>query len=320
VKATLHAIISLFLALLSALAWADQTSIARIGVIMPTVSSSPLEEGLREGLRDLGYIDGKNVVIEWRRSAGTSEELRSLAANLAGKVDIIVAIGSPAARAALQATTLPVVFTSGDPVQAGFASSLAKPGGNGTGVSVVSTQLNQKGLELLHELAAHGRRIVYLMNPSNPLAAHDREAVELAARALGIQLAIVNARDVAELNAALRAIHQTSAHGLLVSGDLFLLAQRAKIAQTVRMAGLPALFMYKEYHDAGVLMSYGPNFKQAMRLVAGYVDKILRGAKPSDLPIEQISKYELVINLRVAREMGLRVPQELLLRADEVIR
>jgi putative ABC transport system substrate-binding protein len=180
--------------------------------------------------------------------------------------------------------------------------------------------LDQKGLELLHELAPAARRILYLVNSSNPLTAQVRDAVQGAAHTVGVQLVTLDARNVSELDMALRGLRQAQAQAFLTSGDLFLLEHRAQIARAVRAAKLPAMFPYREYHDAEVLISYGPSLKRAMRLVAGYVDKILKGARPADLPVEQLSKYELIIDLRVARELRLEVPQSLQLLADEVIR
>lgn len=296
-------------------------NIPRIGVLIPPANWS-LEEGLRDGLRGLGYIEGQNIVIEWRRSAGTTEELRSLATDLAhSKVNVIVASGSPAARAALGATTMPVVFLVGDPVGSGFAASLARPGGNGTGLSVLSTELYPKRLEFLHQLAPRARRIVFLMNSSNPAVGTPLlDATQKAARTLGVQIVTLDARNAGELDAALRAIPRSAADGILVAADLFFLANKSKIALAVRKAKLPAMFPLKEYHEDGALMSYGANYKDAMLRAARYVDKILKGAKPSELPIEQVSKYELIIDLRVAHELGIEVPQALLARADEVIR
>lgn len=310
-------------ALLWAVAVAEEPrTIPRIGVLVPSMANSPFEEGLREGLRDLGYVESKDVILDWRRSPETAEALRPLAADLLkSKVGLIVAIGSPATRAALDAnTTTPVVFTSGDPVAAGFASSLARPGRNATGVSVVSLPVSQKCLELLHELVPRARRILYLMNTSNPLEAQDRDAVQAAARALGVQVITVNARNAAELDTALRALPRSGVQAFFMSGSFFLLTHRAEIVRAVRAAKLPAMFPYSEYHDLDVLVSYGPNLRQVMHLLARYVDKILKGAKPADLPVEQLSKHELIIDLRVARKLRIDVPQTLLLRADAVIR
>jgi putative ABC transport system substrate-binding protein len=308
---------------LSIAALADQPpTIHRIGVLAPpTFATSPYPAGLRDRLRELGYIEGKNLVIEWRLSAGRDEELHSLAVELArSKVDVIVAGTTQAAHAALEATTVPVVFVSGDPVASGLAASLARPGGNGTGVSIVLTELTAKRLEFLHQLAPRARRIVYLMNSSNPIGPPQLEAAKKAARTLGVQLVTLDARNEAELDAALRAIAKHSGDGFVATVDALFRANKSKVARAVRKARLPAMFPSREYHDDGVLMSYGANTKEVGRKMAVYVDKILRGAKPADLPVEEMSTYELIIDLRVARELGLEVPQALLARADEVIR
>jgi len=307
---------------LSVPARADQQSaIHRIGVLMPALATLP-EEGLREGLRALGYVEGKNILIEWRRSAGPAEDLRLLAAGLAGsKVELIVAVGAPASRAALDATSLPVVFAPvGDPVGTGFAASLPRPGGRGTGVAVESTELMAKRLELLRLAVPRARRVVFLMNSTNPITAPQLEAVQRAARALGVTVVPLDARNVGELDAALHALPRSEAGAVLVPADLLFLANKTKIAQAIRKARLPGMVSLREYHDDGVLMSYGVNLNDTMRRAAAYVDKILKGAKPSDIPIEQVSRFELVIDLRVARDIGIQIPQDLLLRADEVIR
>ncbi len=307
--------------LLPAGAYADQPATPRVGAIV-SIGSSPLyEKGLRDGLRELGYIEGKNIAIDWRRSTGGDVD-RLLAGELVrSKSDVIVVNTTAAARAALEAsTTIPVVFISGDPVATGLAASLARPGKNGTGVSVVSTELYPKRLEYLHWLAPRARRIAFLMNSTNPIAAPQLEALQKAAPLLGVELVTLDARNQTELGAALRALQGGAADGVMVSADVVIRSNKNKVAQVIRSARLPAMFPYKEYHNSGTLMSYGPNSTEVGRKMAVYVDKILKGAKPADLPIEQLSKYELVIDLRVARELGLKVPQDLLLRADEVIR
>ncbi len=313
--------VAIGVAFLSTLAQADPLP-RRIGVLMPPLATSAVEEGLREGLRELAYVEGKDLIIEWRRFTGTQEELQSAAADLArSKVDVIVAIGSPAARAALAATALPVVFTLvGDPVATGFAASLANPGGHGTGVATLSTALGAKRLELLHQMVPRAGRIVYLMNSSSPISAPQLEEAQKAARTLRVKLVPLDARNAGELDAVLRAIPRSGADGVLVAGELLFLVHKAKVAEAVRKAKLPTTVPSKESLDNGVLMSYGPNVRDTARRLAAYIDKILRGAKPSDLPIEQISKFELIIDLRVARALKLDVPQALLLRADEVIR
>ena len=303
---------------LSALAHADHpASMPRIGVL-----NVPIEQFLRQGLRELGYVEGKNIIIESRRSDGSEQELQSLAAELVrSKVDVIVTAGSPTARAVLAATTtVPLVFSAGDPVSTGLVKSLVKPGGNATGVSVLSTELMAKRVDLLHQIVPRVRRIVCLTNSSNPIGPLQLEEAQKAAHALGIQLIALDAGVEAELDRALQQLSRSSADGFLVSVDLFLMANKSKITRAVRKARLPAVYPYREYLGAGTLASYGPDLNETARKLAAYVDKILKGAKPGDLPIEQLSKYELVIDLRAARELNIKVPQELLYRADEIIR
>ena len=300
------------------LARADKTP--RIGVIDPTGSAN-FAEGLGEALRQAGYSEGANLFIEWRRPSETEGELQSVVREMVRpKVDLMVTTGSPATRLALQGAALPVVFLVGDPVRAGFASSLAKPSGNGTGVSVVSPELGAKRLELLHQLAPKARRIGYLTDLSNPLVKRAMPGVQTAARTLGLQLEILDAPDPRELEVALRALQQRPSEALLVAPIAFYLSQAAAIARAASERRIPAMYAYREFVADGGLASYGPDLKRIGGVMAGYVIKILRGAKPSELPIEQMSKYELVIDLRAAREQGIKIPQEILMRADEVIR
>ena len=303
------------------IAHADQTqTIPRIGVLAAPYASAPANEGLLKGLRELGYIEYKSIVIEWR-SAGTPEELRSAAANLVrARVDVMVVFSTPAARAASEATTVPVVFLVGDPVSAGLAASLARPGGNATGVALIYTELTAKRLEILRLLAPAARRIGCLMNSSNPASVLQFEAAQKAAQTLGLELVKLDARKDAEVDAVVRVLSDSALDGILVTGDLVLFANKAKFAAAIRAARLPAVFPSKQWHGDDELISYAPSISEAARRMAVYVDRILKGAKPADLPIEQLSKYELVIDLRAARAMGLDVPQDLLLRADEVIR
>ena len=292
----------------------------RIGALVPPVLLSP-EEGLRQGLRELGYVEGRNLTIE-RRLAATNDALQSGAADLVrSRVDLIVAFSTAAARAALSETsTIPVVFISGDPVGTNLAESLARPGANGTGVSTLSTELIPKRLELLRQVAPRMRRVILLGNPTTPLYAGALKAAQEAALTLHVHIIALDARNADELNMALQAIQRSSADAFIAGSDLLFLANKKKIAVAVVKAKLPGMFPWRDYHEAGVLMSYGASPKELGRQAAAYVDKILKGAKPAELPIEQMSKYELVIDLRVARELGIKVPQDLLLRADEVIR
>lgn len=294
---------------------ADPNSIHRIGVLMDPIPSQ--EEGLRQGLLEFGYIEGENLLIEWRRSSARNEELESLATDLArSNVELIVASGTPAARAGSHATTLPVVFLAIDPVGSGLVVSLSKPGGRNTGMSAVGAELTAKRLELLRMFSPRARRIVYLTNSTNPAAARLLESAQDAARALSLQLIPLDARNSAEIDVAFRASLKTNADGFLLAPDFLFLANKRKIASGARSLRLPTMSPTREIE---LLMSYGPDLREAMRRTASYVDKILRGGKPSDLPVEQVSKYEFVINLRVARAMGLEVPQTLLLRADEIV-
>jgi putative ABC transport system substrate-binding protein len=306
--------------LLLPLAHAEPPAMVRIGALTPLEMTSQ-EEGWRLGLAELGYVEGKNLIIE-RRRAESGDRLRAAADDLVkSKVDLIVALTTTAARAALSATvTIPVVFVSGDPVGTGLAESLAHPGGNATGVSTLSTELIPKRLELLQQAAPQVRRVILLGNPGSTLQAGVLKEARKAGEALHLQIVAVDARNAVELDAALRGLQHRASDGFMVTSDVLFLGNRAKVAAAVARAKLPGMFPWRDYHDAGVLMSYGANIKEMGRQAAAYVDKILKGAKPADLPIAQSSKYDLVINLRVARQLGLKVPQELLLRADEVIR
>ncbi len=279
-----------------------------------------MEDAFLGELRSRGYIDGSNIRIEWRRSADMSEEkLRSLAIELTQTSPrLIVAVGSTGTRAALNATALPVVFMSGDPVKAGFAASLAKPGGNGTGLSVVSTDLDSKRLELLKRLVPRANRVALLRNPANPLAG--KGGLDIAAKKLGIEVVLLQATSASDLTSALRTLPDLDAQGVLVAGDALFFANKSQVAEAVRRAALPAVFPWSEYHEDEVLLSYGPNLSEAMRRMVPYVERILKGAKPADLPIEQLSTYEMVINLRVARQLRLKVPQDLEVMADKLLR
>ena len=284
--------------------------------------SWPDREGFRQGLRELGYIEGKNILIEWRR-ADAGQQSQALADGLVNaKVDVIVASGTPAADAAMRATaTIPVVFANlGDPVAMGFAVSLARPGRNGTGVSIDSTELYPKRMELLHQLAPKARSITYLVNKSNPIAARMLEEVEIAARTLRVRIQTRDARNGRELDAVLQTLRKNPPEAILVGGDALYLVNKRKVAEALRKARIPAIFPYEDFHENGALMSYGPNMREAARLAAGYVDKILKGANPSELSIQQISRFELVIDRRIARELGIVLPRELMARADRVIK
>ncbi len=298
--------------------------IPRIG-LLTTMPPWSAEEGFREGLRELGYFEGKNILIEWRRPREGDEGLQPLADELVRmKVDVIVTFRTPPARAALNATnTIPVVFIGvGDALRSGLVTSLARPGANGTGVSLLSSELALKRLDLLRQLAPRARTVAYLTNRANPVTGPQVVDMRSAAAALRMDLKVIDVRSAkeAEVDAALQEIPWKPIGALQVGGDWLLIPQGAKLAKAVRDARIPAIFPQREDHEHGVVMSYGPNLREVLRRGAYYVDRLLKGAKPSDLPVEQVSKFELIIDLRAARSMGIRVPQTLLYRADEVIR
>jgi putative ABC transport system substrate-binding protein len=299
--------------------------VPRIGFLS---SRSPAEtaaysEAFRQGLRELGYVEGQNIAIEYRFAEGQPERLPALAAELVRlKVDVIVTTAQPAPEAAKQATsTIPIVFAAGgDPVAEGLVASVARPGGNITGPASMSPEVVGKQLELLKEIAPKVSRVAVLQNPGNSSHPPVLRQAEGAARALGVQLHIVQARTSPEIEAAFVAMRSQRAGGVLVLRDALFLAQRAQIAALAAKSRLPAVYGIKAEAEAGGLMAYGANIPHMYRRAATYVDKILKGAKPGDLPVEQPTKFELVINLKTAKALGLTIPPSLLQRADEVIR
>ena len=309
--------------LASAVYGTAQDKVPRIGFLGRLAPNSGQKEGFQQGLRELGYFEGKSILIEWRNTLGYEDELRPPAAELVQMTpDLIVTFGTPAARAVLEATkTIPVVFASvGDPIATGLVANLARPEANGTGVSLLSSELGVKRLDLLRQLAPRARRVAYLVDLANPAAAVQAKSVQAAAQSLGIKLDTYNARNAGEIESALRAIPWKSTGGMLIGSDPIFQSEAARISNAVRAARVPAVFPWPDYHEYRVLMSYGPDLRDVARRGAYYVDKILKGAKPSDLPVEQVSQMALIIDLRVARELGIKVPQELLVRADRVIR
>ncbi len=317
------AAVSLALGLVPAASGAAEDKVPRIGLLTHMLPSPSLTESFQQGLRELGYVEGKNIVLETRNSISSDEELQVLAAGLvSSKVDVILTVGTPPTRAALAATTtIPVVFTAvGDPVGTGLVESLARPGANATGVSILNTELSFKRLDLLHQLAPSAHHVVVMNDYGNPSVRVGLGRLRALAKSLGIRLEALDVRNPQGVDSAFRSAAWKAADAVQLGGGLFFIAKGAKIAQDVRASKRPAIFPYREYHEFGVLMSYGVDLKAVFRRAAYYVDKILKGAKPSELPVEQISKFALIIDLRVAREQGIKVPQELLFRADEVIR
>ena len=278
--------------------------------------------GFRQGLRDFGYTEGRNIVIEYRYAEGRPERLPGLAAELVRlKMDIIAAETTPASLAVQHATTtIPIVMTLvADPVESGLISSLARPGGNITGLSLQLPDIAAKRLQLLRDVVPGVSRVGILWNSASPITPPQFRAAQAAAQILGIQLESLGVRVPDDFETAFQAASRRGTGALLILDDFFLTRHLTQIAKLTIKARLPAMAGVTGFAEAGVLVSYGPNFADITRRAVTYVDKILKGAKPGDLPIEQPTKFELVVNLKTAKILGLTIPQSVLQRADEVI-
>jgi putative ABC transport system substrate-binding protein len=296
----------------------------RIGVLLVGWSpESKNAQQFRQGLRDAGYAEGRDVVIEWRSANGDYARVPELAADLAkSKIDVIVVDSTVAAQAVKRATsTIPIVMALvADPVGSGLVDNLAHPGANITGLSLMTTDLTAKRLQLLKETISRVGRVAVLWNPATPYHMKAVADLKAAAPSLSIDLKFVGARTPEEFGPAFSAVRGAHAQALYVIDDPFFVIHRTTLLKLVSKAGLPAIYASREFADEGGLISYGTNFGDLFRRSAGYVEKILKGAKPSDLPIEQPTKFELVVNLKTAKVLGITVPQSILVRADEVIR
>lgn len=295
-----------------------------IGLISPAGPNTGwFAEGFRQGMKELGYVEGRNFRIEFRWAHGRFEQLPSLAAELVQlNVDVIVAGVTQASLAAKAATpTIPIVMVGvGDPVVVGLVASLARPGGNVTGTSNMSADVVGKQLELLKEVDPSVSRVAALWNPANAaFQALQRREAEIAARRIGLQLEFFDASGPQDFDAAFAAIHEANHRALLILVDPVFAVHRAAISELVAKIRVIAVSGNREFVEAGGLMAYGPSYFQASRRAAAYVDKILKGAKPADLPIEQATNFEIIVNLKTARAIGVELPQALLARADEVI-
>jgi putative ABC transport system substrate-binding protein len=314
--------LSLFVAPLAAGAQ-PATKVPRVGILV--AGSNPGQSylsALRQGLHELGYVEGQSIAIEYRWAEGKYERLPELAAELVRlKVDVIVAVATPAVQAAKQATkAIPIVMLSvGDPVATGFVVSVARPGGNITGLANIASELVGKQLQLLREVVPTFSLVAVLWNPANPSNASQLREAKAAARALGVRVQPLEAQGPSDIDRTFVAMTREHAGALLVLSDSMFIAQRDRIADLAAKSRLPAVYGLRLHAEAGGLMAYGANLLDLVRLTATYVDKILKGAKPADLPVEQPTKFELVINLKTAKALGLTIPQSLLLRADHAI-
>lgn len=309
------------------LAQAQQPAkVRRIGHLAVNSPSADrhLDEAFKQRLRELGWVEGQNITIEYRSAEGKPDRLPDLAVELVRlKVDVIVSTGgTPGAQAAKKATgTIPIVFTSsGDPVATGLVVSLARPGGNVTGLSRVGPDLSVKKMELLKEIMPKISRVAFMWNPANPANTLSLKETEVAARALRWQLQSVEVRGSQDLEPAFSAMTKARAAALIVQSDQMFRGELARLAGLAVKNGLATMLPQSEYVEAGGLMSYGENLTDRYRRAAVFVDKILKGAKPADLPVEQPTKFELVINLKTAKQIGLTIPQWTLMKADRVIR
>ena len=303
----------------------EQAKVFRIGVLQyfpPTTRvGSRLRDALLQGLRDLGYVEGQNIAIEWRFWKGNRERLRTLAVELVRlKVEVIVAGPTRAAEEVKAATsTIPIVVVHGDPVDSGLVASLARPGGNVTGVSIVNPELIGKQLQLLTEALSRLSRVAVLSNPDTSTHRIYLREAEIAARSLNVQLLILRASAPGQFAGAFLTATNERAGALIVLGDSMFFDERTRLAELATRNHLPSIAPQPEQAEAGYLMTYGVSVLAVYRRTATYIDKILKGAKPGDLPGEQPTEFELVINLKTAKALGLTIPPSLLLRADQVI-
>jgi putative ABC transport system substrate-binding protein len=301
------------------------TKVPRIGFLSNNslAAVSSWNEAFRQGLRELGYVEGKSIVVEYRFTEGKRDRLPALAAELVRlKVDVIVTGGPTATRVAKQATsTIPIVMaTDPDPVGNGFVASLARPGGNITGLSTVFREISGKHLELLKETVPKLSRVAVFGTSTTPGTAETLKETELAAKAFGVRLQYLDIGTAKDIEAGFRAARNERADAVLLLGSSVLNSRRTEISELSVESRLPAIYGRPEFVEAGGLMSYGVSFTDLHRRTAYYVDKILKGAKPSDLPVEQPTKFELVINLKTAKQIGLTIPPNVLARADKVIK
>jgi len=301
------------------------TKIPRIGILPPGPISERVHlwESFRQGLRELGYVEGKNIILVFPSEEIKTEQLPRLAAELVSlKPDVIVAPTTPAAQAAMNATrTIPIVMpTTIDPVGTGLVSSLARPGGNATGLTSIASDLSGKRIELLKEVVPGASHIAVLSNPSSASVPPQMRETKVAAQALGVRLQLLEVRGIDDFEKVFRAATKERASALIMLDDAFVFTHRTEIVKLATKGRLPAIYGFTESVEAGGLMSYAANLSYMYRRAAVYIDKILKGAKPAELPVEQPTKFEFVINLKAAKQIGLTIPPTVLARADKIIR
>ena len=307
---------------LAARAQTPAGKIYRVGILQPGKPPEPLVEALRERLKELGYREGHNIAYEYRWAEGKNERLLELAKELVDvKVDVITTLSTPAALAAKNVTkTIPIVFTGvGDPVGAGVVPSLSHPGGNVTGISTLATELSAKRLELLKEIVPNAAPVAMVWNDTNPSMVLSAREAQNAADRLDLNLQSIGVHDLISFDAAFATISSSHFNALLTLVDPFTREHRQRIVDFAAQRRLPAIYESREFVDAGGLVSYGPSFPALQRRAADYVSMIFKGGKPADIPIEQPTKFELIINLKTAKELGLTMPLTVLARADELI-
>jgi putative ABC transport system substrate-binding protein len=311
----------------AAVAWpfaarAQQQGVPLVGFLSGTQVDNRRFEAFRQGLQESGYVEGRNIAIKYRSADGRFDQLPALAAALVANPAAVILTFTPAAAMAAKAATaaIPIVFVTGaDPVELGLVSSLNRPGGNITGVSFLVTTLAAKRLELLRELAPSATVIGFLVNTANPTSEFQTRDAQSAALALGLRLVLQNASSEADINAAFASFAEQGVHAVMVAADAFLGTRNDQLAGLAARHAMPATYYLREAVAAGGLMSYGTSVTDALRLAAGYVGRILKGEKPGDLPVQQTVKFELAINLKTAKALGLTVPPIMQMTADEVI-
>jgi putative ABC transport system substrate-binding protein len=319
-------VIAFVLVVTGAVAMAQQPAkILRIGILIPSSASlnSARVEAFRQRLRELGYVEGKNIVIEYRYAEGKLERLPDLAAELVRlKVDVIVTAAGPAISAAKKASaTIPIVFaTAADPVGSGYVSSLARPGGNITGLSLMAPDLDGKRLELLKEAFPKVARVAFLWNSGGIRGNLSLTEMEAVAKALGLKLQSLPVRSLDDFESAFAQAKREGAQALITSVNPLIANQQRQVLDFAAKNRLPAMYPFSEFAEAGGLMSYGPNITDLFRRAADFVDKILKGTKPADLPVEQPTKFEFLVNLKTAKQIGMTIPQKVMARADKVIK